>query len=84
MTSGNRKKVLITGASGLIGGLVLQGLRDKYDFSAVNRRAIVGLPCTQADISDFDAILPAFQGIDTVLHLPPTRKTSTSGKGPNA
>lgn len=69
MTSRSKKKVLITGASGLIGGLVLRGLGDRYDFSAVNRRAIEGIPCVQADISDFDAILPAFEGIDTVLHL---------------
>ncbi len=67
MTSG--KKVLITGASGLIGGLVLQGLGDKYEFSAVNRRAVDGIPCVQADISDLDAILPAFEGVHTVLHL---------------
>lgn len=64
-----KKKVLITGASGLIGGLVLKNLGHKYDFSALNRRPVEGIPCLQADISDFDEILPAFEGIDTVLHL---------------
>ena len=64
-----KKKVLITGGSGLIGGLVLKNLGHKYDFSALNRRAIEGVPCHRADISDFDAILPAFEGIDTVVHL---------------
>ena len=64
-----KKRVLITGASGLIGGLVLEGLGHKYDFSALNRRPMEGIPCLQADISDYDAILPAFEGIDTVLHL---------------
>ena len=64
-----KKKVLITGGSGLIGGLVLKSLGHKYDFSALNRRAIEGVPCHRADISDFDAILPAFEGIDTVVHL---------------
>jgi nucleoside-diphosphate-sugar epimerase len=68
MTS-QKKKVLITGASGLIGGLVRNNLGDKYDFSAVNRRDVEGIPCLQADISDLDAIMPAFEGIDTVLHL---------------
>ncbi|MCH6545401.1 MAG: SDR family oxidoreductase, partial [Deltaproteobacteria bacterium] len=48
MTSRSKKKVLITGASGLIGGLVLRGLGDRYDLSAVNRRAIEGIPCVQA------------------------------------
>ncbi|MGH2543598.1 MAG: NAD-dependent epimerase/dehydratase family protein, partial [Ardenticatenaceae bacterium] len=64
-----KKKVLVTGASGLIGGLVLKNLADKYAFSALNRRPVQGVPCTQADIADFDAILPAFEGIHTVLHL---------------
>ena len=64
-----KKKVLITGASGLIGGLALKNLSDKYEFSALNRRAMEGIPCVQADISDADAIQSAFEGIDTVLHL---------------
>ena len=68
MTAG-KKKVLITGASGLIGGLVLKNLGDKYEFSALNRRLVEGIPCVQADIADFDAMSPAFEGIDTVLHL---------------
>jgi nucleoside-diphosphate-sugar epimerase len=64
-----RKKVLITGASGLIGGLTLKNLGHKYEFSAVNRRNVEGIPCLQADIADFNAILPAFEGMDMVLHL---------------
>lgn len=35
-----KKKVLITGASGLIRGLVLKGPGDKYEFSALNRRPV--------------------------------------------
>ena len=64
-----KPKVLITGASGLIGGLVIEGLSEKYDFSALNRSKIEGIPLRQADISNIDEILPAFEGIDTVLHL---------------
>ena len=64
-----KKKVLITGASGLIGGLVREGLSDKYEFSALNRRKVEGIPSLQASVADRDAILPAFEGIDTVLHL---------------
>ena len=65
----SKKKVLVTGASGLIGGLVLRGLAEKYEFSALNRRKVEGVPCLQADVADFDAILPAFEGVDMVLHL---------------
>ena len=28
-----------------------------------------GIPSAQGDVSDFDAILPAFEGIDTGFHL---------------
>jgi nucleoside-diphosphate-sugar epimerase len=64
-----KHKVLVTGASGLIGGLVVKNLADKYEFSALNRRPVEGIPCTQADIADFDAIQPAFEGIDMVVHM---------------
>ncbi|MFN8636800.1 MAG: NAD(P)-dependent oxidoreductase [Chloroflexota bacterium] len=67
--TGQRPKVLITGASGLIGRLTRQRLSEKYDFSALNRRPVDGLPCLQADIADLDTIRPAFAGIATVLHL---------------
>ncbi len=69
MTDTTKPKVLITGASGLIGGLALRNLGDKYDFSALNRSPVEGIPCTQADINDAEAIKPAFTGMDMVLHL---------------
>ena len=62
-------KVLVTGASGLIGGLVVSHLASKYELSALNRRPLEDIPCTQADIGDLEAIMPAFQGIDMVVHL---------------
>jgi len=65
----SKPRVLITGASGLVGRLTRGQLGDKYDFSALNRRPIDGIPSLQADIADLDAIYPAFSGIETVLHL---------------
>lgn len=65
----NKPKVLITGASGLIGRLTWQNLGHKYDFSGLNRRTVTEIPNTEADISDFDSILPAFKGIDMVVHM---------------
>jgi nucleoside-diphosphate-sugar epimerase len=64
-----KKRVLITGSSGLIGGLTIQHLGDKYEFSGLSRRPTPGVPHTQADITDAAAIRPAFEGIHTVLHL---------------
>lgn len=64
-----KKRVLVTGASGLIGGIVLARFSGDYEFSGLNRRLAPGIPCVQADIADFDAIRPAFDGVDTVVHL---------------
>lgn len=64
-----REKVLITGASGLIGSAVRSCLEDQYELSALNRRPLSGTPCHQADIADPEAIEPAFAGQDMVVHL---------------
>src|SRR5262249_4575357 len=62
-------KVLVTGMSGLIGGAVRRRLEGRYELSALNRRDVPDVPCHRADIADLEAILPAFAGIDTVVHL---------------
>ena len=65
------KRILITGMSGLIGGLLKDHLIESggYELTALNRRAVDGIRTVQADIADLDAILPAFEGQDTVVHL---------------
>ena len=65
----DRKRVLVTGMSGLIGRAVRQALEEEYDLSALNRRPVEGVPTTQADLGDLAAISAAFDGIDTVIHL---------------
>src|SRR5438045_112538 len=64
-----KPKILVTGASGLLGGLALRDLSDRYEFSGLSRRAVPGIPYTVASITDLDAIRPAFAGVDAVLHL---------------
>jgi nucleoside-diphosphate-sugar epimerase len=64
-----KPKVLVTGASGLIGGLVIRDLSEKYEFSGLSRRPVAGIPHTQADITDIDALRTASKGMDMVLHL---------------
>ena len=64
-----KPKVLVTGASGLIGGLTIAQLGDKYEFSGLSRREVAGIPHTQADITDLEAVRRASQGMDMVLHL---------------
>ena len=64
-----QKKVLITGMSGLIGGVVRDNLEGRYALSALNRSPVPGIECRQADIGDLAAIQPAFDGVDVVVHL---------------
>ena len=64
-----KPKVLITGASGLIGSLVIRDLSDRYDFSGLSRRPVAGIVHTQADITDPVAMRKAAAGMDMVLHL---------------
>lgn len=64
-----RKTVLVTGMSGLIGRAMKERLADKYAFRALNRSPLEGVPCHRADIADLQAIRPAFEGVDTVVHL---------------
>jgi nucleoside-diphosphate-sugar epimerase len=64
-----RRRVLVTGMSGLIGGAVRKRLEGEYELSALNRRPVAGVSCHQADIADLAAIEPAFRGIQVVVHL---------------
>ena len=63
------KKVLVTGAAGRIGGIVRRFLGSKYELSALDITAVGDIPSTVADIADLDAIRPAFEGQDAVVHL---------------
>jgi nucleoside-diphosphate-sugar epimerase len=69
MENQTKQRVLVTGASGLIGSALRQILGDKYEWRALNRRDLPDVPTVRADIGDLDAIRPAFEGIDTVVHL---------------
>ena len=64
-----RKKVLITGAAGLVGGVISDGLRADYDVSGVDIRPVDGIPSLVADTTDLDAVLPAYEGVDTLIDL---------------
>src|SRR5690349_20555923 len=63
------KRVLITGAEGLIGSVLRERLPDDYDIRSLTWKPVEGLESHVADIADYDAILPAFQGVDAVIQL---------------
>ena len=63
------KHLLITGAEGNIGTRLRQNLADRYTLRSITRAPVEGLASTVADIADLEAILPAFDGVDAVVHL---------------
>ena len=67
----DKNKVLLTGAAGRIAAFLRNGLGDKYALSGTDRIPVSdpGLESLTADLTDFEAILPAFMGMDTVVHL---------------
>jgi NAD+ dependent glucose-6-phosphate dehydrogenase len=64
----NKKKVLVTGATGVIGRAVREMLSDRYELHYLTR-SLADFPSHVADITDLDAIQPAFEGMDAVIHL---------------
>jgi nucleoside-diphosphate-sugar epimerase len=56
-----RLHVLVTGADGIIGSLVMEHLSDRYDLQPLTHE--------MADIADYAALRPHFDGIDAVVHL---------------
>ncbi len=65
----NGKNVLVTGMSGIIGGIAGRDLSRDHTVRALNRRPVEGFETVTADITDLEAIRPAFTGIDTVVHM---------------
>ena len=69
MQVNGKKKVLITGAAGCIGQVLVNRLGDRYEFSSLDLVEAKNVPSTVADISNLDAIVTAFYGQDAVVHL---------------
>ena len=65
----DKKKVLVTGFGGRIGKVLRDHLGDKYEFSGIDRIPLEGLDSLTADLTDLQAIAPAFEGKGVVVHL---------------
>lgn len=64
------KKVLITGAAGRVGSVLVDGLRERYEIRGMDQVDMPGLSDTVvANVSDYDACLRATEGVDAVIHL---------------
>jgi nucleoside-diphosphate-sugar epimerase len=60
--------ILVTGASGRIGQAVMRNLADRYEIRPLTRRK-AEFPSFIGDIANLDEILPAFEGVNGVVHL---------------
>jgi len=68
-----RKKLLITGAAGLVGSALRRYLRGRYDFRLLFHRNVPEVePEDQvvvADLADFESMVEAGEGVDAIAHL---------------
>lgn len=67
-----RKRVLVTGLSGVVGSAIRTELESRYELSSLSRYGAEGLPPERnfkGDINVLDSMLPAFDGQDVVVHL---------------
>jgi uronate dehydrogenase len=67
-----KRKVLITGAAGRIGSFITAQWVDRYDLVLTDVKTpkeTFGFPFHQLNLSDFDAVRPLTDGVDTVVHL---------------
>jgi nucleoside-diphosphate-sugar epimerase len=63
--------VLLTGAYGRVGTAIIDGLADReaYEFTYLDREDHPEYETVVADVADYDAIRPAFDGMDAIIHL---------------
>lgn len=71
----SRQKLLITGAAGTIGQLLLENLKDRYDLILCDQKEpkeTAGFPFTTIDIADMASVSEVFSNhtdVHTVIHL---------------
>ena len=68
------KKILITGGAGLVGSILIEGLKNNFEIRILDQKAVEGIDSRVGDISNLESILPAFENIDTVVHLAGDRR----------
>ena len=61
--------MLITGGAGTIGTVTRERLTQRFDLSVLDLVEVQGIETHVADLSNLDAIRPAFEGRDAVIHL---------------
>ena len=64
-----KRKLLITGASGVIGSSLYRGLQQEYDVLATDIEADADQGIESLDITNAQQIKEKTIGIDTILHI---------------
>ena len=62
------RRILVTGAEGTLGTAVREHLAARYELTSLTLTP-QQFPSHVADIADLEAIRPAFEGVDAVVHL---------------
>jgi nucleoside-diphosphate-sugar epimerase len=69
-SSAKRKQVLFLGAAGMIGPHVTPGLEAHFDLCLADVKAHPqGVPMLRVDVTDFDQVLEAAQGMDAIMNF---------------
>lgn len=77
----DKKKVLVTGLSGLVGTACRSEFEKRYELSSLSRYGAEGIDDAhnfKGNIAELDTIIPAFEGQHTVVHLAADR-SATAG-----
>lgn len=69
-----KKNILITGGSGLVGSILVKSLKDKYNIKVLDQKKSDNTEILLGDIKNLKSIMPAFENIDTVIHLAGDRR----------
>ena len=63
-------RILVTGAAGRVGSTVARGLQERHEVRGHDRVPMPDLGDTVvSDLTDFDAVLKATDGMDAVAHI---------------
>ncbi len=64
-----KKKILITGGTGIIGNILKQELNKDYNISILDKIDSSDSNSFVGDISDFNSIQESFKNQDVIIHL---------------
>ncbi len=68
----DKRKVLVTGLSGVVGKAMRPALEERYEISSLSRSGVDDLPPERnfiGNVADIDSLRPAFEGSDTIVNL---------------